>query len=360
MHAQLLILGIKGTQLTPEEINLFTKHQPAGYILFSRNIETPQQTRALTDQLRELSIETPIICIDNEGGRVWRTSGIGLTPPSAWELANHPDLKKRPYWISEHAIQTAEQLRLLGINFNLGPVLEISYDEGLDNAMSGRCWGTNAQDVITNAGMFNRWLRKKSVLSCGKHFPNCSLGKSDPHHGLPVIDLDKEELLKEDLLPFTALEPELDAIMVAHNAFPKLNPEQPELPATLSHNIITKLLRHQLGFDKLLITDDLDMGAIVNTYGRGPDAKMAIEAGNDLALICHATDSIDLAISALSELSHSQIDPSFERIEKARKKLHGPLTLSDSSWEKNQSAIGQLREITPEISSLKSSPVQDY
>ena len=169
MHGQLLMLGVPGTELSPEDAGLYRDIQPGGFVLFGRNVESPEQLRKLTDDLRELCDITPIISIDQEGGRVSRTREIGTEPPSAEELRLKNDLGL----IARHGQLTAHLLRILGFNMDLCPVLDISYDDQADNALRGRCYGSDAQQVITNAGIFNRNLRHCRVLSSGKHFPSC-------------------------------------------------------------------------------------------------------------------------------------------------------------------------------------------
>lgn len=356
MDGSLLVLGISGPELTTEEARLFRRLQPAGFILFSRNIVSTQQTRKLTDDLRDLSSEMPIIAIDQEGGRVTRTKEIAPVVPSAPALAAHGKTVES----ANAGAFTADLLRLLGVNMNLGPVLDLDYHPGVQNALRGRCWGRDPQRVIDHAGNWNRWLRKRYVASCGKHFPACGRALSDPHHDLPSSEATIDDLMKEDVIPYTALGPELDAILLAHIEFPNIDPE---FPASLSPRIIRRFLRDQLGFDKhLVLTDDLDMGAITKRYGRGPDVKLAIEAGNDLALICHQIDSAEVAATAIAELPIWMVDEAKERVDRfRRKKLHSPLTWSDKKWEETCAAITALAERVPEISEqMASSPVADY
>ncbi|MEY5013151.1 MAG: beta-N-acetylhexosaminidase, partial [Verrucomicrobiota bacterium] len=285
----LLLLGLEGPELKPEEAALFRRLQPAGYILFSRNIVSPEQTRKLTDDLRGLSVDLPIIGIDQEGGRVTRTKEIAPVLPSAEALAARADMGK----IADAGALTGDLLQLLGCNLNFAPVLDLAHFPGLANALRGRCWGRNPQRVIDYAGHWNRWMRKRSIASCGKHFPACGRAVSDPHHDLPSSPATIEELLREDVIPYTALMPELDSIMLAHIEFPNIDPD---FPASLSPKIIRRFLRDQLGFDHhLVMTDDLDMGAITKRYGRGEDVKLAIRAGNDLAMICHRIDTAEAA-----------------------------------------------------------------
>jgi beta-N-acetylhexosaminidase len=153
--------------------------------------------------------------------------------------------------------------------------------------------------------------------------------------------------------------PELDAIMLGHVDFPNIDPD---FPASLSPRLIRRFLRDQLGFDRhLLLTDDLDMGAITQRYGRGQDVKLAIEAGNDLALICHRTDTAEIAATAIAELPHWMIEDAHERLEKFRKKLHRPLVWSEKKWQQTCDSLAKLAAEVPEIEPPQAgSPVADY
>ena len=360
MLGQLLFLGIKGPQLTVEEARLFKEIQPGGYILFSRNIESAEQVRKLTDDLRSLTYDEPFIAIDNEGGRVWRTKEIGSTPPSAAQMSEKADLTQ----MAIVADQISRHLQILGINMNFGPVLDIDHHQksGAQNALRGRCYGTSANEVLDKAGLTNRRFRFNKLLTCGKHFPSCGLAQSDPHHDLPIVDISMADLQREDLIPYMSLLPEMNAIMTAHVTFPQLDPK---LPATLSPRIIDRVLRDIIGFKGVAITDDLDMGAIVNNFGRGPDVKMAIEAGNDMALICHQTESAPIAYKALQEVDYSITDKALARIKKQKKKIPQPLRFTAESWEENNDQIAQLRkEILGDEADVETgqtqSPVEDY
>ncbi len=356
MDGSLLVLGLAGPELTTQEADLFRKLQPAGYILFSRNITSPEQTRKLTDDLRDLSSEMPIIAIDQEGGRVTRTKEIAPVAPSAPALAAHAKTLES----ANAGALTGDLLRLLGFNLDFAPVLDLDHFPGIQNALRGRCWGRDPQRIIDHAGNWNRWLRKRSVASCAKHFPACGRALSDPHHDLPSSPATIEDLLKEDVIPYTALAPELDSVMLAHIEFPNIDPE---FPASLSPRMIRRFLRDQLGFEKhLVLTDDLDMGAITKRYGRGPDVKLAIEAGNDLAMICHNIDSAETAAAAIAELPIWMIDEAKARVDRfRRKKLHEPLKWSDAKWNQTCEAIAELAARVPEISDqIASSPVADY
>ena len=359
----LLLLGIAGPSLTAEEIARFRRLRPAGYIFFSRNITDPAQTRRLTDDLRDLTPgHNPILAIDQEGGRVCRTSALAPDAPSPPELVACAD---PPLRIAESAAFTADLLRLLGFNMNLAPVLDLDHHPSAENALRGRCWGRDAQRVIDHAGVWNRWLRRRSVAGCAKHFPAGGRACSDPHHELPASRADLGELLREDILPYTALMPELDAIMLAHVEFPAIDPD---LPASLSPRIIRDFLRGQLGFERhVVMTDDLDMAAVTRRFGRGPDARLAIEAGNDLALICHQTASAELAAREIAALPAHRIDESLERLHGLEKKLHGPLLWSQEHWEKTVAELAALAARVAEESAARlgvlqaaTGPVAEY
>jgi beta-N-acetylhexosaminidase len=352
----LLLLGLSGPDLTPEEAGLFKRLQPAGFILFSRNIVSAGQTRRLTDDLRELSKMPPIIAIDQEGGRVTRTSGIAPAAPSAPALAAVGNMRH----IRDAAVLTAELLRLLGINMNFAPVLDLDHFPETSNALRGRCWGRDPQRVIDFAGQWNRWSRSRGVAGCAKHFPACGRAVSDPHLDLPWCAVTWEELLGEDVIPYTALMPELDAVMLAHVGFPDLDPD---FPASLSPKVVGRLLRDQLGFDRhLVLTDDLDMGAIQSRYGRGDDVRLAIEAGNDLAMICHRTETADDAARALAGVSRTILSDARERVERFRwRVLQSPLDWSDEKWRQTCEGLARLAAAyQSDTTTDASGPVADY
>src|SRR5262245_35808769 len=164
---QFLLTGVPGPELDSDTAARFKKLQPGGFILFGRNIKSPEQLRKLIDDLRDLSKIEPFITIDQEGGRVSRLRLIGEEPPNAQALRDKGD----PALIKQHGRLTGQVLRQFGFNLDLCPVLDISYDDTADNSLKGRCWGKTTQQVIDNAGIFNRAMRKEGILSCAKHFP---------------------------------------------------------------------------------------------------------------------------------------------------------------------------------------------
>ena len=195
---QLIMTGVPGKELDPKTASLFRRVQPGAFILFGRNIESAAQLRKLIDDLRDLSKVEPIITIDQEGGRVSRLRLIGSEPPNAQQLRDKDDLDL----IRRHGDITGRLLRLFGFNLDLCPVLDISFDDDAENSLRGRCYGTNVEQVVRNAGAFNQAMRGRGIASCGKHFPGYSAATSDAHYQLPKIDRTREELDQNELAVF--------------------------------------------------------------------------------------------------------------------------------------------------------------
>src|SRR5262249_21289011 len=187
---QLIMTGVPGKELDPETARLFRRVQPGAFILFGRNIESATQLRKLIDDLRDVSDIEPIITIDQEGGRVSRLRLIGNEPPSAQQLRAKDDIDL----IRRHGDITGRLLRLFGFNLDLCPVLDISFNDDAENSLRGRCYGTNVEQVVRNAGAFNATMRGQRIASCGKHFPGYSAATSDAHYQLPRIERTRQEL----------------------------------------------------------------------------------------------------------------------------------------------------------------------
>lgn len=336
---QLLLTGVPGPELDVETAARFRRIQPGGFILFGRNIRDAEQLRKLIEDLRDLCAIEPFITIDQEGGRVSRLRLIGEEPPNAEALRRKGDAGL----IRLHGDLTGRLLRLFGFNLDLCPVLDVSCDGDLHNSLFGRCYGETPREVIDNAGCFNRALRKRGILTCGKHFPGYSAARVDPHHALSVIGKSREEMEAHDLAPYRALLPELDSIMVAHAHYPCLDPERERWPASLSERVIQKLLRDQWGFEGLVMTDDLDMGAVLHEVSFEDTIRYAIQAGNDVAMICHRLELVEEARAHLAKLPHPVLDDALRRIEATKKKLTKPTRWSLDEFDKINREIWDLR-----------------
>ena len=363
---QLLLVGVPGPELDAATAAILRRVQPGGFILFTRNLVSPAQTRRLLDDLRDLSRVEPILTIDQEGGRVSRLKAIGTEPPGATQLRerNDPDLVRR------HGELTARLLRLFGFNLDLAPVLDLCLDgnEEADNSLRGRCYGTDVPQVLRLAGAFSDALRAGGILNCGKHFPGYTAAGSDAHHELPVIDRSRAELDATELAPFRDFiaRGALDSTMVCHAHYPQLDTEHQ--PASLSANVIRGLLREELGFRGLVMTDDLDMGAVLNEVGFDAAIRNAIEAGNDLAMICHRVSLASQAVAALESVSPKSLDRALDAVRRFRAALAPPVPFSETAfsdldrrvWALRVAVLGEerARERSPEDG--KRSPVEVY
>ena len=364
MHepGQLLLTGVPGTDLDPETAARLRRVQPGGFILFGRNITSAPQLRKLIDDLRDLSEIEPIITIDQEGGRVSRLRLIGHEPPSAQQLREKNEIGL----VRRHGQITGRLLRLFGFNLDLCPVLDISFDDEADNSLRGRSYGRTVEQVVRLAEAFNDALRREGIASCGKHFPGYSAAEVDAHHDLPKIDRTRAELDAEELAVFRHFISRVDSMMICHGWYPSFDAER--LPASLSANVVQKLLRTGLGFEGLIMTDDLDMGAIYNEYGLAETIRLAIGAGNDLAMICHRIDAIDEARATLATLPRAELDRALASVARFKDHIMPPHDFSDVAftklnqqiWDLRVAVLGEerARERSPEDG--KRSPVETY
>ena len=359
---QLIITGVPGKELEPATARLFRKVQPGGFILFGRNIESVVQLRKLTDDLRDLSEVEPIITIDQEGGRVSRLRLIGNEPPNAGQLRDKDDMEL----IRRHGDITGRLLRLFGFNLDLCPVLDISFDDDADNSLRGRCYGKGVEQVVRNAGAFNEAMRGQGIASCGKHFPGYSAATSDAHYQLPRIDRTREQLDQNELAVFREFVDDVDSMMICHGWYPCFEPKK--TPATLSQRIITDLLRNELGFEGLIMTDDLDMGAILTGYQLEDTIRLVVAAGNDLAMICHRIPEIENVHRILGTLPSDQTERAQQSVAGFKEKLAPPDKFSEAAfgkidneiWELRVATLGEERAKQRSVEEGKRSPVETY
>jgi beta-N-acetylhexosaminidase len=350
---QLILTGVPGARLNAETEKLFRRIQPGGFILFARNIESAPQLRKLIDHLRSLSEVEPIITIDQEGGRVSRLRLIGNEPPNAQQLRDKGDVDL----IRRHGDITGRLLRLFGLNLDLGPVLDISFDDDADNSLRGRCYGKTVEQVVRNAGAFNEAMREQGIASCGKHFPGYSAARSDAHYQLPRIDRRREELDRNELAVFREFVDHVDSMMICHGWYPSFEPEK--TPATLSRRVVTDLLRNELGFGGLIMTDDLDMGAILTGYRLDETIRLAIAAGNDLVMICHRIPEIQNVQRILATLPRDQINRALDQVARFKKSLTPSDEFSEATFRMIDNEIWDLRVATLGEERAKQRTVED-
>jgi beta-N-acetylhexosaminidase len=329
---QLLMFGFDGLVVPESFADLIQNHHLGNVILFSRNVASYDQCSALTTTLQRLAHESGqpyplIIAADQENGVVRRLPSDvpGLPGNMALGATHQPDNAR------QSAAITADLLTRVGINMNLAPVLDVNNNPA--NPVIGvRSFGDLAEVVAEFGAAFVDGLQSHGVIACGKHFPGHGDTEVDSHRDLPVIRHARDRLDHLELVPFqAAIRRQIDAIMTAHVVFPAVEPNF--VPATLSYRVLTRLLRHELGFSGLIITDCLEMNAISETVGVGRGAVEALKAGADMVMVSHRIDRQLTALYAIreavasGELSQSRIDDAYRRvIQLKQKRLRGKPT----------------------------------
>jgi len=358
-RGQFLMVGIPGKALDLETANQLRDLQAGGYIIYARNVESPSQLRELLDELRALHTDPPIIAIDEEGGRVSRLRQLGPETPSAAELGAFD----RYQWSAWQGRLVAEWLELFGFNLNLAPVLDLSTgDPQNDGALAGRCFSDDPQKVITHANAYGLAMRKRKVRICGKHFPSYTGAETDPHFDLPSLPGRLEDMMTSTLAPFVAITPDLDAVMTAHIRMPD-EKETDGLPASLSPFVVERFLRNQLGFEGLILSDDLEMGAILNHGGIDQAAILAYKAGHDMLLIGHTLERAFAVRDALATLDDRLFHEPARRLERFRRRLRPPPDFTSERLKAIHDPLSELREAIPRLNfneTTTSSPVTDF
>jgi beta-N-acetylhexosaminidase len=299
---QLLILGFDGTEVTPRLRSLLKRVQPAGVILFARNIHSAEQTWRLLRDCQKC-VDRPLLrCVDLEGGSVDRFRDLLGPTPAAAEVFSTRDGKL----FRKHGRIVGESCRALGLNVDFAPVLDLAF-EASRSVLSSRAVSADPRETAGYAREFLAGLRAEGVRGCGKHFPGLGEGKLDSHHQLPVIDKPLKNLWAEDLLPYRLLRAQLPMVMVSHAAYPRITKKT--VPASLSKVWIADILRKRIGYRSLIASDDLEMGAVLAAASVGEAAVEHIRAGGDLCLICHREDFILQAYEDLRKAT--EIDANF-------------------------------------------------
>jgi beta-N-acetylhexosaminidase len=289
---QLFIIGFSGTKMSSALASLLQKVQPAGVILFARNISTPEQTYRLLRECQKL-VSTPLFkCVDLEGGTVDRFRNVLGTAPSPAEVfatGNRALFRK-------HGRVIGDSCRALGFNLDFAPVLDLAF-EASRSVMSSRAVSYDPKKVVIYAREFLRGLSDAGVLGCGKHFPGLGEANLDTHLALPSVDKPLSKMWKEDLVPYRTMRRELPMVMVSHADFPAITntgmgSRKSPVPASLSSKWITGILQKKIGYRGLICSDDLEMGGVLAAAPVDQAVIGHIRAGGDLGLICHKEELI--------------------------------------------------------------------
>jgi len=316
---QLLHIGIPKAELSEETIRQINEIKPGGIIYFSRNIQNPDQVKKLSLKLQQLSLLPLFISTDQEGGAVMRLAdGVTVFPGNMALGAT------RSATLSYQAGRiTGEELYLLGVNMNLAPVLDVNNNP--NNPVIGlRSFGEDPNLVSELGSALALGLQDAMVIATAKHFPGHGDTDQDSHLNLPIVAHPAKRLHEVELIPFkSAIQKGLRAIMTAHVAFPAIEPD-PTIPATLSKNVLTGLLRDELEFDGLILTDCMEMKAISENYGTVEGAIRTIAAGADMVLISHTPklqlEAFDALLNAVNtkRISEERLNESVLRILQAK------------------------------------------
>jgi beta-N-acetylhexosaminidase len=315
---QHILIGVSGHALTNDEKKFIVENNISGVVLFSRNVSEPKQVRDLCDEiqaLRHLTVEkTPIFtAIDMEGGRVARLKA----PFTVW-----PPLKKlgdldSPQTSYEFAHAMGLELKAVGINLDFAPCIDI-YTNPKNTVIGDRAVSTDPEMVAKHASALIRGYIKAEVIPCAKHFPGHGDTIIDSHEDLPIEEADMNRLNSVELVPFKkSFKSKLNLLMTAHIRFPKIDPEW---PVTLSEIFLKKILREELKYTGLIITDDLDMKALAAHYDRANIPVRSLQAGADLVLYCNEPESPPRAIAGIEKaiadgkLKKSDLENTYRRI----------------------------------------------
>jgi len=289
----------------------------------------------------------PLIAIVQEGGEHDPLKVIYSPMPSAGRLCESDDAS-----IAARLGEiTAEALRTLGFNINFAPVLDVSVSESADNGLRGRCLGSSVANVVRLAGAYLEGLQHGGVIGVGKHFPGLGAAKEDTGSSLPTIDSSRDELMKRDFSPymelFSKINARLNAVLIGHAHYTAFEGPEP-LPASLSKKIITALLRDELGFKGLVISDDLGLGAVRAARDPGEAAVAAVEAGNDMILVARSAENATSAWQSLVDAARQErINPasirrSFDHIARVKSMLSPPHALTDITISRLRERIAEL------------------
>lgn len=276
-----LMIGVPGTRVTPQTTRLFQKTQAAGLIVFRPNFASAESFRKFLAELEEKIQRRLIVAVDHEGGRVIHLrEGITVFPDN-WTLGN----TGCESYAAKQGMIEAKELRRLGIDLNLAPTLDVLRENFSPN-IGIRSYGKNPELVARFGAARIKAMQKEGLSACAKHFPGLGPATLDPHLDLPVLGAGWKEMEKIHLKPFlAAIKAGVDTMMTSHPVYPKLDPLK--IPVTFSKRIVRDFLRRELGYQGVILSDDLEMGALKGICPVGESAVRAVEAGHDMVLICH-------------------------------------------------------------------------
>lgn len=335
MIGRLFMCGLPGPKLDKDTRTLIRHYGMGGLILFSRNVQDPVQLGELCDDLQRTAMEahgSPLfLAIDQEGGRVARLKSPFTEFPGNEAIGRDADPENKA---REFAAVTAREMRLVGLNVDLAPVIDVRQGDPEEH-LRGRTFGEDPRLVGRLGAVVIKTLQNKGVMAVAKHFPGLGRTAKDPHRELPEILLGRDELEAINLPPFQdAVNEGVGGVMTSHAIYPSL---EPDTPATMSHKILTRLLRQSMGYDGLILTDDLEMGAIAGKWGVAGGAAEAFKAGADILLISEDQALFEKSHECIrkmllkNEIPVERLHRSIERIRRARTRFLKTKSPADAS-----------------------------
>jgi beta-N-acetylhexosaminidase len=343
------IIGFEGTAMSPSLSTLLRRVQPAGVILFKRNIVNAEQTWELLRECQRCVSIPLFTCVDMEGGTVDRLREVFGPSPSAASVFGTGDIDL----FRLHGRLIGAICHALGFNVDFAPTLDLALPPALP-VMESRVVSANPREVTQYARAFLRGLTDSHVLGCGKHFPGLGEVSLDTHKNLPVVEKSLRRLLAEDIQPYRSLRRDLPFVMVCHTIYAAVAGER--TPASLSKKWMTDVLRKTLGYAGLIVTDDMEMGALQKAAPIEQAAVQALRAGADLLLICHIEEQILRAYDSVeSEVERdrrfaAQVREASARVARHKKKSAKVLAMrprtrpTQSKVEKLSRALWELGE----------------
>lgn len=339
---QMILAGVQGTTLDDQAKQMITDQKVGGIIFYANNVSTLEGTAKFVQSIKEANQSNPVpifMSVDQEGGKVSRMPETVESIPSSRKVGETKDSA-----LAETMGELlARQVRLAGFNVDFAPVLDVNSNPK-NPVIGDRSFGSSAE-LVSRMGIAEmKGLRSEGIIPVVKHFPGHGDTSVDSHLDLPVVNKTEKQLAELEWIPFqAAVKEQVEAVMVAHILFPKLDPDH---PASLSDVIIGEHLRGKFKYDGVVITDDLSMGAIAKNYKLDQAALATVKAGSDILLVAHSYESaktiFDTLISAVKsgKITESRIDESVYRILALKQQYK----LSD-----DQKASGDLKQLNADI-----------
>jgi beta-N-acetylhexosaminidase len=299
---QLLIIGFDGTTMSANLRSMLTRIQPAGVILFARNIASAEQTHELLRDCQSCVSTVLFTCVDMEGGTVDRFRKVIGPSPSAAEVFATGDRKL----FRKHGAMIGKACGMMGLNTDLAPVVDLALEDSR-TVMTSRAVSADPRKATLYAREFLAGLRSSRVIGSLKHFPGLGGANLDTHKELPNVARTWKQLWSQDLAPYRALRREAPMVLISHAAYPSVTRDR--TPASLSRKWITQVLRQKIQYRGLVISDDLEMGGVLKAASVEQAAVEHIRAGGDIGLVCHAEDHVIRSYEAL--IKESERDNKF-------------------------------------------------